>query len=186
MKSNMNAIWVSSWTRPFPSRRNILSLNEPFSTSKTSADSPPLSNSVAETLIHAFITSPLDYCNGALFGVSSKVSDRLQYTDSHPTMAAHCPHPPAPPLAPSQVPYHVQTSTSHIQIPPCPRPPVSLWSPLPSLHPGPCIPLTQGCSPSPSPGDGPLGTGLLVWQPPLSGTLSLQIFVMSQPWKGTL
>ncbi|KAG1960363.1 hypothetical protein F2P79_006255 [Pimephales promelas] len=41
-----------------------------------------LSNSVAETLIHSFITSRLDYCNGILFGLPSKATDRLQYVQN--------------------------------------------------------------------------------------------------------
>ena len=43
---------------------------------------PSLSDSVAETLIHAFVTSRLDYCNGVLFGVPSKYLDRLQYVQN--------------------------------------------------------------------------------------------------------
>ena len=41
-----------------------------------------LSDSVAETLIHAFVTSRLDYCNGVLSGVPSKALDRLQYVQN--------------------------------------------------------------------------------------------------------
>ena len=43
---------------------------------------PSLSDSVAETLIHAFVTSRLDYCNGVLFGVPKKYLDRLQYVQN--------------------------------------------------------------------------------------------------------
>ena len=43
---------------------------------------PSLSNTTAETLIHAFITSRLDYCNGVLFGVPKKTLDRLQYVQN--------------------------------------------------------------------------------------------------------
>ena len=39
---------------------------------------PSLSDSVAEMLIHAFVTSRLDYCNGVLFGIPSKYLDGLQ------------------------------------------------------------------------------------------------------------
>ena len=41
-----------------------------------------LSDSVTETLIHAFVTSRLDYCNGVLSGVPSKTLDRLQYVQN--------------------------------------------------------------------------------------------------------
>ncbi|XP_010792653.1 calcium-independent phospholipase A2-gamma-like [Notothenia coriiceps] len=37
---------------------------------------PSLSESVAQTLVHAFVTSRLDYCNGVLFGVPNKTLDR--------------------------------------------------------------------------------------------------------------
>ncbi|XP_029929809.1 LOW QUALITY PROTEIN: uncharacterized protein LOC115374818 [Myripristis murdjan] len=40
---------------------------------------PSLSFSAAEILIHAFITSRLDYCNSILYGSSSKVLNKLQY-----------------------------------------------------------------------------------------------------------
>ena len=40
---------------------------------------PSLSDSVAEKLIHCFITSRLDYCNGLLSGVPSQTLNRLQY-----------------------------------------------------------------------------------------------------------
>ena len=40
---------------------------------------PSLSEPVAETLIHAFITSNLDYYNGVLSGLPSKTLNRLQY-----------------------------------------------------------------------------------------------------------
>ncbi|XP_010776898.1 uncharacterized protein [Notothenia coriiceps] len=51
---------------------------------------PSLSDSVAETLVHAFITSHLDYCNGVLSGVPSKTLDRLQYV-LHQAMAPYHP-----------------------------------------------------------------------------------------------
>ncbi len=40
---------------------------------------PSLSDSVAETLIHSFVTSRLDYCNAILYGVPNKTLDRLQH-----------------------------------------------------------------------------------------------------------
>ena len=43
---------------------------------------PSLSDSVAEMLIHSFVTSRLDYCNGVLFGIPSKYLDRLQYVQN--------------------------------------------------------------------------------------------------------
>ena len=43
---------------------------------------PSLSDTSAETLIHAFVTSRLDYCNGVLYGVSSKTLARLQYVQN--------------------------------------------------------------------------------------------------------
>uniref|UniRef100_UPI00358F988E uncharacterized protein n=1 Tax=Myxine glutinosa TaxID=7769 RepID=UPI00358F988E len=38
-----------------------------------------LSSTAAETLIHAFITSRLDYCNSLLYGSPSKITNKLQY-----------------------------------------------------------------------------------------------------------
>nr|XP_061793787.1 uncharacterized protein LOC133585393 [Nerophis lumbriciformis] len=38
-----------------------------------------LSFSAAETLIHAFITSRLDYCNSILYGSSCKILNKFQY-----------------------------------------------------------------------------------------------------------
>ncbi|XP_062864364.1 uncharacterized protein LOC134326089 [Trichomycterus rosablanca] len=40
---------------------------------------PSLSFSAAETLIHAFITSRIDYCNSILYGTSNKILKKLQY-----------------------------------------------------------------------------------------------------------
>ncbi|KAK0144323.1 hypothetical protein N1851_017324 [Merluccius polli] len=43
---------------------------------------PTLSFSAAETLIHAFITSRLDYCNSFLYGLPSTVLQKLQYVQN--------------------------------------------------------------------------------------------------------
>ena len=43
---------------------------------------PTLSPSAAETLIHAFITSRLDYCNSILYGLPSNVLQKLQYVQN--------------------------------------------------------------------------------------------------------
>ncbi len=43
---------------------------------------PSLTDSVAETLIHSFITSRLDYCNAVLYGVPNKTLDRLQHVQN--------------------------------------------------------------------------------------------------------
>lgn len=40
---------------------------------------PSLSFSVAEKLIHTFITSPLDHCNSILYCTSTKILDTQQY-----------------------------------------------------------------------------------------------------------
>lgn len=43
---------------------------------------PSLTDSVTETLIHSFVTSRLDYCNGVLSGLPNKALDRLQYVQN--------------------------------------------------------------------------------------------------------
>lgn len=60
---------------------------------------PSLAGSIAETLMHAFNTSCLRYCNGVLFMVPSKTLDRLQYvqfscqySQQHKAEAPHHPH----------------------------------------------------------------------------------------------
>ena len=43
---------------------------------------PTLSSSAAERLIHAFITSRLDYCNSILYGLPSTILQKLQYVQN--------------------------------------------------------------------------------------------------------
>ena len=43
---------------------------------------PSLTPSAAETLIHAFISSRLDYCNSILHGITSKTLNKLQYVQN--------------------------------------------------------------------------------------------------------
>ncbi|XP_030609392.1 uncharacterized protein LOC115797052 [Archocentrus centrarchus] len=43
---------------------------------------PVLTDSIAETLIRAFFTTLLDYCNWVFFGISDKALDRLQYVQN--------------------------------------------------------------------------------------------------------
>ena len=70
--------FMSSWIPPcLFSHKSIPSPSLPFFNFKTFPDRPSLSDSVAETVTHAFIISCLDYCNGVLFGVPSKTLDRL-------------------------------------------------------------------------------------------------------------
>ncbi|KAK0143333.1 Interleukin-1 receptor-like 1 [Merluccius polli] len=106
---------------------------------------PSLTDSMAETLIHAFITSHLDCCNGVLSRVPNRALERLQ--DVHnstakvisrktQSLAAHHPHSHPPPLAASEVPYQLQDPPPHPQVPPRPRPSVSHRGPQ-HLHP-PC------------------------------------------------
>ena len=83
---------------------------------------PSLSDSVAETLIHAFISSRLDYCNGVLLGAprhspgQTAACPKLscQTTHSYKSLAAHHPRPETPPLASSQVLHHLQTAPPHL------------------------------------------------------------------------
>ena len=83
---------------------------------------PSLSDSVAETLIHAFISSRLDYRNGVLLGAPQHSPGQTaacpklscQSTHSYKTPAAHQPHPETPPLASSQVLHHLQTAPPHL------------------------------------------------------------------------
>lgn len=52
---------------------------------------PSLSDSVTETLINAFITSRLAYCNEVLYGLPSKDLNRLQYCMFRTQLPGSCP-----------------------------------------------------------------------------------------------
>ena len=170
-----SATWASFWTLPSHSSHTSNTSPDLLSaTSKTSPDSsrPSLSNSVAENLIHAFITSCLDYCNGVLSWVPSKALDRLQYVQK--ALAAHHSHPHPPSLAPGQVLYLLQSPPSHLQIHLCPYPSTYQTSSSPIPRPGICGPQTGVYPPPPTSACGLLGTGPSVWQPQPFGTLSRQ------------
>ena len=96
---------------------------------------PSLSEPVAETLIHAFITSRLDYCNGVLSRLPSKTLDRLQYAArvlNHTKPWQH--------ITPTLIRLHWLPVKSRINYKillltyrsiPFPRPPISVWPPPP-------------------------------------------------------
>ena len=70
---------------------------------------PSLSSTAAETLIHAFITSRLDYCNSILYGSPAYILNKLQYVQNSTARMLTStrrsePYPPGPPLAPHQTP----------------------------------------------------------------------------------
>ena len=69
-------------TLSFQSHIKSVTKSALFHLKNTARLQPPLSDSVAEKLIHSFITSCLDYCNGVLFGVPNKTLDRLQYVQN--------------------------------------------------------------------------------------------------------
>lgn len=112
---------------------------------------PSLTDSVAETLIHAFITSHLDYCN---------VFAELSCLGSHPNLAlaAHHPHHNPSSLACSQSCIKYKSSTSPIN-PSMPwHPSTCLTFSTPSPHPWTYSPLIWIRE--------PMVTGYSVWQPP--------------------
>ncbi|GLD72543.1 uncharacterized protein AKAME5_002386800 [Lates japonicus] len=72
-----------------------------FHLKNTSRLQPPLTDSIAETLIHAFVTTCLDYCNGVLFGISSKALDTQLLGFLHTqSPGSTSPHPHPSPLTP--------------------------------------------------------------------------------------
>ncbi|XP_037636652.1 uncharacterized protein LOC119494669 [Sebastes umbrosus] len=69
-------------TLSFQSHIRFITKSAFFHLKKHLSSRQSLSDSVAETLIHAFVPSRLDYCNGVLSGVPSKALDRLQYVQN--------------------------------------------------------------------------------------------------------
>uniref|UniRef100_A0A8C5B5M7 Reverse transcriptase domain-containing protein n=1 Tax=Gadus morhua TaxID=8049 RepID=A0A8C5B5M7_GADMO len=74
---------------------------------------PTLSSSAAETLIHAFITCRLDYCNSILYGLPSTILQKLQYVQK--TLLPDCLLTPLPEntLLPSSVNSLTSNKTTH-------------------------------------------------------------------------
>ncbi|XP_061765110.1 uncharacterized protein LOC133558054 [Nerophis ophidion] len=64
---------------PFENHVNHITRTAFFHLKNTARLRPSLSFSAPETLIHAFITSGLDYCNSILYGSSCKILNKLQY-----------------------------------------------------------------------------------------------------------
>lgn len=101
--------------------------------------------SAAETLIHAFVTFRLDYCNSLLCGSLSKVLSKLQYIHkpeacllTHQFPRPCHSHPPEPTLAPHHTPHTVQKPSTHIQSSQQPDSALCLWpASAPPLYPQP-------------------------------------------------
>ena len=69
---------------PMSTERNMLwtPAKRPSIITKYSKGKKLLSQDNAETLVHAFISSKLDFCNALLYGLSQSVIDRLQYVQN--------------------------------------------------------------------------------------------------------
>lgn len=100
---------------------------------------PMLSLEDSETLVHAFITSCLAYCNFLYFGISGNTVNRLQHIKNsaarvliHTKHSAHI-KPVLQELHGLPVSQRIN-STSHLQSPTCPHPTLSLWAAT-TLHP---------------------------------------------------
>lgn len=113
--------WVSYLTKLSPHIKYI-SNSAFFDLRNISQLWPWLTCSVAETLIHAFVTR-LD-CNGILFGAPNRSLDRLAYVQNSVARVltcAHYPHSAPYSLAPYQILYYLQTTTTHLQVSPWPQ-----------------------------------------------------------------
>ncbi|KAL2101208.1 hypothetical protein ACEWY4_002969 [Coilia grayii] len=125
---------------------------------------PTLSPSAAETLIHAFITSRLDYCNSILYGLPSNVLQKLQYVQNDCLPAPH-PENTSPPSSanstgfPSNNVYSSRFSSSptkpSITLPPHISP-ISYTATLPLAVYAPRMPTSS--LPSSKPSTAPWGT----------------------------
>ena len=69
-------------TLTFKSHINQITKSSFFHLRNISRLRPTLSSSAAETLIHAFISSRLDYCNSILYGLPSTTLQKLQYVQN--------------------------------------------------------------------------------------------------------
>ena len=82
-----------------------------------------LSRDDAEILVHAFISSKLDFCNALLYGLPKSVIDRLQYCaklcgstgDQNTKLRTHNTNSSETTLATSQTTNYVQNTASYIQ-----------------------------------------------------------------------
>ncbi|KAK0156352.1 hypothetical protein N1851_000349 [Merluccius polli] len=114
-----------------------------------------LSHSVTETLIHALITSCLDYCNNVLSGVPSKALDRLQYVQNSAARVVTRTK-PWQHITPSLIQLHwllVKSRISYkilLTYKSMPLPPSNYQSSFSTIPcPGICGPQTRVCSPPP-------------------------------------
>ena len=67
---NLEKHIMNTWKTAFYHLRNIAKIRN------------CLSQDNAETLVHAFISSKLDFCNALLYGLPQSVIDRLQYVQN--------------------------------------------------------------------------------------------------------
>ena len=156
---------------------------------------PILSFSDAKKLVHAFISSRLDYWNALLIRIPSKSLQRLQYIQNSAARIlmsaqtwAHYTHPPLTPLAFRLHQDWVQGFPPHTPMYPwtCPPPTSKNFLTHKTQH-ATSAPLTQTSSTYPEPDMGPWEIGLSVLLPHAWGCwliLSLVLFfVLSRPKK---
>lgn len=146
------ATWVSFFTTKsiFHPLNNISTLQ------------PLLSDSRAETLIHAFITSRRDYCNEVLPRLPSKALDGLQYVQNSAVRLLKRTSPGNVSLEPSFIFTGSQSSPgSTTKSPSSPTNPSVPFPP--SIHQTSSILIPGICSTSPTPACKPLETEPSVW-----------------------